>query len=45
MQATGFWIGLVAALTVAAALLTWQFERLARQRIRAASPAPVKAAA
>lgn len=34
MQATGFWIGLVVALTVAAVLLTWQFEKLARQRIR-----------
>ena len=35
MEATGFWIGLVVALTVAAVLLTWQFEKLARQRIRA----------
>lgn len=34
MEATGFWIGLVVALTVAAVLLTWQFEKLARQRIR-----------
>lgn len=34
MEATGFWIGLVIALTVAAGLLTWQFEKLARQRIR-----------
>ncbi len=34
MEATGFWIGLVFALTVAAVLLTWQFEKLARQRIR-----------
>jgi MATE family multidrug resistance protein len=34
MQATGFWIGLVMGLTVAAVLLTWAFERLARRRIR-----------
>lgn len=34
MQTTGFWIGLVIALTVAAVLLTWSFEKLARQRIR-----------
>lgn len=44
MEATGFWIGLVIALTVAAILLTWQFEKLARRRIRegavhAAAPA------
>ncbi|MGI4719946.1 MAG: MATE family efflux transporter [Janthinobacterium lividum] len=36
MQTTGFWIGLVIALTVAAVLLTWSFEKLARQRIREA---------
>jgi MATE family multidrug resistance protein len=35
MQATGFWIGLVVGLTVAAALLTWSFERLSKQRIAA----------
>lgn len=35
MSTTGFWIGLVVALTVAAVLLTWSFEKLARQRIRA----------
>ena len=34
MSTTGFWIGLVVALTVAAVLLTWSFEKLARQRIR-----------
>ncbi|HEX9174369.1 MAG TPA: MATE family efflux transporter [Telluria sp.] len=37
MQATGFWIGLVLGLTVAAVLLTWSFDRLSRQRIRPAS--------
>jgi MATE family multidrug resistance protein len=36
MQATGFWIGLVLGLTVAAVLLTWTFDRLSRQRLRAA---------
>jgi len=36
MANTGFWIGLVIALTVAAVLLTWSFEKLARQRIREA---------
>lgn len=34
MSTTGFWIGLVAGLTVAAVLLTWAFEKLARRRIR-----------
>jgi MATE family multidrug resistance protein len=34
MSTTGFWIGLVAGLTVAAVLLTWSFEKLARRRIR-----------
>jgi MATE family multidrug resistance protein len=34
METTGFWIGLVAALTLAAVLLTWAFEKIARQRIR-----------
>lgn len=34
MESTGFWIGLVMGLTVAAVLLTWSFEKLARQRIR-----------
>jgi len=33
MSTTGFWIGLVVALTVAAVLLTWSFEKLARRRI------------
>jgi MATE family multidrug resistance protein len=36
MQAFGFWIGLVLGLTVAAVLLTWAFDRLSRQRMRAA---------
>ncbi|OON63895.1 MATE family efflux transporter [Massilia sp. KIM] len=34
MASTGFWIGLVLGLTVAAVLLTWSFEKLARQKIR-----------
>ena len=33
MAATGFWIGLVAGLTVAAALLTWYLAHLSRQRV------------
>ena len=33
MAATGFWIGLVLGLTIAAVLLTWSFERLARSRL------------
>ena len=37
MESTGFWIGLVMGLTVAAVLLTWSFEKLARQRIREAA--------
>jgi multidrug resistance protein, MATE family len=37
LETTGFWIGLVVALTVAAVLLTYTFEKLARQRIRDAS--------
>lgn len=32
MAATGFWIGLVLGLTIAAVLLTWSLERLSRQR-------------
>ncbi|GAB3392345.1 MATE family efflux transporter [Massilia agri] len=43
MSTTGFWIGLVIALTVAAVLLTWSFEKLARRRIREGAQA--KAAA
>ena len=35
MSATGFWMGLVMGLTVAAVLLTWAFQRLANQRIEA----------
>jgi MATE family multidrug resistance protein len=41
MSTTGFWIGLVIALTVAAVLLTWSFEKLARQRIRQAAKQPL----
>ncbi len=37
MQATGFWIGLVLGLTVAAVLLTWSLQRLSRQRVLAAT--------
>jgi len=36
LSATGFWMGLVLGLTVAAVLLTWAFHRLSRQRIAAA---------
>ncbi len=36
MGATGFWIGLVLGLTVAALLLAWALERLAKQRVDAA---------
>jgi multidrug resistance protein, MATE family len=36
MQATGFWIGLVLGLTVAAVLLTWSLQRLSLQRMRSA---------
>jgi MATE family multidrug resistance protein len=35
LSATGFWIGLVLGLTVAAVLLTWAFQRLSRERILA----------
>ena len=37
METTGFWIGLVLGLTIAAVLLTWSFERLSRQKIRQAA--------
>ncbi|MDK6079898.1 MATE family efflux transporter [Massilia varians] len=43
MSTTGFWIGLVVALTVAAVLLTWSFEKLARQRIREGAKQPLAA--
>ncbi|MFS2136077.1 MATE family efflux transporter [Duganella sp. Dugasp56] len=35
MAAAGFWIGLVIGLTVAAVLLSWALQRLARQRVAA----------
>ena len=35
METTGFWIGLVLGLTIAAVLLTWSFDRLSRQKVRA----------
>jgi MATE family multidrug resistance protein len=35
MAATGFWIGLVLGLTVAAVLLAWSLNRLSRQRASA----------
>jgi MATE family multidrug resistance protein len=44
MSTTGFWIGLVIALTVAAVLLTWSFEKLARRRIREGAQAKAAAA-
>ena len=36
MAASGFWIGLVLGLTIAALLLTWFLNRLSLQRVRAA---------
>jgi MATE family multidrug resistance protein len=36
MAATGFWIGLVLGLTVAAVLLAWSLNRLSKQRVLAA---------
>jgi len=36
MAASGFWIGLVLGLTIAAVLLTWFLNRLSLQRLRAA---------
>jgi MATE family multidrug resistance protein len=33
MQATGFWIGLVLGLTVAAVLLAWSLNKLSKRRI------------
>lgn len=38
MKATGFWIGLVLGLTVAAILLAWSLNRLSTQRVRDAAP-------
>ncbi len=40
MQATGYWIGLVLGLTVAALLLSWTLYQLARERILHPVPAP-----
>ncbi len=37
MKATGFWIGLVLGLTVAAILLAWALNRLSKQRVREAA--------
>jgi len=37
MKATGFWIGLVLGLTVAAILLAWSLNRLSKQRVRDAA--------
>ena len=37
MQATGFWIGLVLGLTVAAGLLLWYLARLSSRRVREAN--------
>ena len=39
MKATGFWIGLVLGLTVAAVLLTWYLNRLSLARLPGATPA------
>jgi MATE family multidrug resistance protein len=33
MQATGFWIGLILGLTVAAVLLAWSLNNLSKQRV------------
>jgi MATE family multidrug resistance protein len=38
MAATGFWIGLVLGLTVAAVLLAWSLHRLAKRRVVEAAP-------
>jgi MATE family multidrug resistance protein len=37
MQATGFWIGLVLGLTVAAVLLAWSLNKLSKLRVREAA--------
>lgn len=37
MESTGFWIGLVLGLTIAAVLLTWSMEKLSRQKVRHAA--------
>ena len=43
MAATGFWIGLVLGLTVAALLLVWFLDRLSSQRVRGAMMSGVRA--
>ncbi|MDC8757449.1 MATE family efflux transporter [Janthinobacterium fluminis] len=43
MAATGFWIGLVLGLTVAAVLLTWYLNRLSLRRMHGAHAAPAAA--
>ena len=45
MESTGFWIGLVLGLTIAAVLLSWSMERLSRQKILAGAKAQPAAAA
>jgi MATE family multidrug resistance protein len=43
MAATGFWIGLVLGLTVAALLLVWFLDRLSSRRVRAGMPLRMQA--
>ena len=43
MAATGFWIGLVLGLTVAALLLVWFLDRLSSQRVRGATISSMRA--
>jgi MATE family multidrug resistance protein len=45
MQAEGFWIALIVALTFAATCLVWYLERLSRQRRDAILPVETLAAA
>jgi MATE family multidrug resistance protein len=44
MGATGFWIGLVLGLTVAAVLLTWSLKRLSDRRVAESPKRPVSTA-